>query len=560
MLSGAPFLHLPLLDSSVLTPLAHSVLYGIAALAALGTGAYLFLRQRKAAAREELFSSILAGITDAVIIARPDGTISSINPVASKMTGWNAQEAVGKPICEVFQLFTADGRISIKEIIHEALDTGQPVDDRDGHYILVDRSGHEYNISYRFLPVRGAAATACALLVFRDINEHLILQDQLRQAQKLESVGRLAGGIAHDFNNMIGAISGTAEVMMLQLDEDDGLTRYVRRIFATATKASDLTNRLLSFTRKGTANIATAFSLNGIINEAIEIIERSMDPKVEIKTDFCTGNNTIIGDPSSIENAIINLCLNANDAMPRGGQLSICVTRCTLDSEWCASAPFAPGAGEYLVVTVSDTGVGITPDKLGRIYEPFFTTKEAGKGSGLGLAAVHTTMREHNGTISVESQVDVGTTFRLYFPLAEDQAPQRLEQESGTPLVRRGSGTILLVDDEEFMRDAGRLMLESLGYSVMLAENGKEAVDIYRDNREKIAVVILDMVMPRMNGSDAFKLIIELNPKAKVILSSGFSRETGITGLFAKGLKAFVKKPYRQSEIAEILADIIEEE
>ncbi len=515
----------------------------------------LFLGVHTFQKRRIQIATLLETVTDAAFMLNRAGIIHGINTNACRLTGWSREEACGKPVGEILQLFTPAGRVSISELVALSIESGQAPTGED-RYILSDREGREYHVTCRFTP---CGKRAGGVLILFDLNRQVLLEEQLRQSQKLESVGRLAGGIAHDFNNMIGAISGTAEVMMLQLDEDDGLMRYVRRIFATATKASDLTTRLLSFTRKGAGNVSASFCLNSIVSEAIEIIERSMDPQVEIKTDIPSAALTIIGDPSGIENAVINLCLNANDAMPKGGQLSITLGAQRLEESLCGKAPFTPTAGEFAVLTVRDTGVGIPPERLEKIFEPFFTTKEPGKGSGLGLAAVYSTVREHRGTFTVESIVGAGTTFRLFLPLAAGQAPERLEPESATP-IRRGSGTILLVDDEEFMRDAGKLLLESLGYSVLLAENGKEAVDRYKEKRREIDIVILDMVMPRMNGSDAFKLIIEINPAAKVIIASGFARETGITTLFAKGLKAFIKKPYRQSEIAEILADILEEE
>ncbi len=511
--------------------------------------------------------SIMDNVGEGVIITDHQGIIETSNTSAQIILGYKIDEYENRlNIRDLVRIFCNDGRIPVEPPLTQAFKQKHIICNEEPHQLMVTPAGIEYFISYKAIPLMdNNGKITHGIFIFKDLNDKIAIHDQLKHSQKLESVGRLAGGIAHDFNNMIGAISGTSEVMMLQLSEDDKMMRYLRRIFATAQKASELTNRLLDFTRKSSSSSNTSFNLSQIVEEALDIIERSMDPKVEVIADFNDKNCPMVGNASAIENMVINLCLNANDAMPDGGKLYISINNRDLDDAWCTKNGPELIPGKYAILIVQDTGIGIPSTRIKNIFEPFYTTKDIGKGSGLGLAAVYSTVSEHSGIIQVSSEPGEGSEFRIYFPLScsvkIQESGKNNQQSQSAELMQsdldQASGIILLADDEEFMRDAGRMMLESLGYEIMLAENGQKAVEMYERNSDKIDIVILDMVMPRMNGREAFKKIISINPEAKIIIASGFSREGKINSLFNEGLRAFVKKPYRQAEIAQILQNVL---
>lgn len=495
-------------------------------------------------------------IGEGVVATDIAGNIERMSHIALALSGCNAEECVGKAFDEVFLLYENEPREVISNIIQKVL-SGDRSLSRNDVFILTSHDGREYSVTLTCTPI--LSEVACiegAVVAFRDITDSVMLEEQLRQSQKMESIGRLAGGIAHDFNNMIGAITGTAEVMMLQLDEDSTMRCYAKRILNTADKAAELTSRLLAFARKSKSG-NMSFNLELAVDEALDIIERSIDKRISVETSYCGGGTIISGDPPAIENAIINLCINARDAMPDGGRI-ILTTEVKPMFDESSSSRHGCAPGNYVVLSVKDTGIGMTEEIKEKIFEPFFTTKDEGKGSGLGLAAVYGSVKEHGGFIEVDTEVGMGTTIMVYLPVIKGKAPERLSEDvQGAPL---GSGTILLVDDEEFLRDAGTLLLSSLGYDVLLAENGEEAVDIYRQKKDEIDLVVLDMIMPVMNGEDAFNEMKKINNKVKVIIASGFAGETGMSRLLARGLLGFLRKPFNRNDIATLIADCLEED
>lgn len=405
--------------------------------------------------------------------------------------------------------------------------------------------GRRFEAEVRLKPFPQAEEDRLLLAFVRDITLERSLQEQLNHAQKLDAVGRLAGGVAHDFNNMLGGISGAAELLELQLPPDDSRKGYVRMIVETVERAAELAGRLLTFSRKG-KGVSIPVDLHRLLNDAIRIFGSGLDPRIEIDTDLAAGRSTVSGDPSQLQNVFLNLLINGRDAMPDGGLLRVATREVVLDQPACEESPFDLLPGPYIEILVADAGSGMEEDVRSKIFEPFFTTKEEGRGTGLGLALAYSSVKHHGGEIRVESAPGKGTTFTLRLP--STPAPAEGEGEDGP--VRRGTGTLLLVDDDEVLRKTGRLMLEKLGYRVMVACDGAEAVERFLARKTEIDLVILDMVMPRMNGKETFQAIRRVAPTARILLASGFSERQAILDLEADGLMGFVRKPYRLSELS----------
>jgi len=371
------------------------------------------------------------------------------------------------------------------------------------------------------------------------------LENQLRQAQKMEAVGTLAGGIAHDFNNLLGGILGYSSLLLSKLAPDDPHRKYVELIERASNRAAELTNRLLGFARQGKYENKPV-DINYLVGGVVELLSASVDKRIEIKTELCEDNPLTKGDQNQLEQVLMNLCVNARDAMPNGGQLSINSRQVHLD-EGFASKHLGATPGDYLCITVSDTGMGMDKETKAKIFDPFFTTKEQGRGTGLGLSMVYGIVKNHGGYLSVYSEAGKGTTFEIYLPLAQDSLirPERKEEK-----VSLGSESILVVDDEEILRHLMKDILENLGYGVMLASDGQEAVDLYREHQAKIDMVIVDMMMPRMGGKETFQELKRINPEVKALLASGYAKNTAAQGILDLGVKDFLHKPFSLEEIS----------
>lgn len=382
-------------------------------------------------------------------------------------------------------------------------------------------------------------------------------EERLRQSEKMDSIGRLAGGIAHDFNNTLSAILGGAELIELNLPPEDKVNRQMVQLIKNASKrASDLTTNLLTFSRQGKP-ISTLVNIHTIINETLALLKHTIDKGVEIIAELDAEFVSIMGDPSQIQNAILNLAINARDAMPKGGTLNITTKNIVFDQNYCDASSFELIPGEYIAIDVRDDGEGIPKDVQERVFEPFFTTKAHGKGTGLGLAAVYGTVCMHDGAITVYSELEMGTRFHIYLPVLVETEDVLLYNTDDLDMIDSGSGTILVVDDEEVVRTTAKMLLTFLGYDVLLAVDGVDGLERFKQNSDKIKVVILDMIMPHMGGADTFRAIREIAPDAKVIISSGFIRDESIAALLKEGVVGFLPKPYQRKELAQILSECL---
>jgi two-component system, cell cycle sensor histidine kinase and response regulator CckA len=391
--------------------------------------------------------------------------------------------------------------------------------------------------------------------IIRDITSRKRLEKQLLQAQKMEAVGTLAGGIAHDFNNLLQVTMGFSELLLLERKETDPEYEDLRKIFEAARTGADLVQRLLAFSRQ-TESEQRPLDLNHQIEQARKILRRTIPRMIEIELRLSDSLSTINADPAQMEQLIMNLALNARDAMPEGGKLTISTENITLDDEYC-SMHLGAEPGAHVLVTMSDTGSGMDKETLENIFDPFFTTKAVGRGTGLGLAVVHGIVQQHCGRIICESEPGKGTTFKIHFP-SLDQESNALKTAAEPIKFPRGTETILLVDDEDFVRDFGGRILGRYGYNVLEARNGKEALEIYRKEKDNISLVILDLIMPEMGGKQCMKELLEINPEVRVLVASGYESGGGPLDARQLGAAGFVRKPFNVAKILQKVRQIID--
>lgn len=391
----------------------------------------------------------------------------------------------------------------------------------------------------------------------QDVTERKKALEELNHIRKMDAIGQLAGGVAHDFNNMLSAIISSAELLkkpVRGLDEK-GL-KYTDLIIRASSQAAELTAKLLAFGRKGMVASGTVDVIE-IIRDSVTILTKTSNKKVTITTAFEIDQAMVEGDSSGLQNAFINLGINASHAMPDGGELHFGVRLVDLGAVYCEASPFQLVPGGYVEIEVRDTGCGISEKDLPFIFEPFFTTRKRGQGSGLGLAAVYGTVQDHHGAIQVYSEVDRGTVFTLYLPLSQKTGREVVVKLKETQERLRGSGRILLIDDEDIIRISSASMLEELGYEVITANDGEDGVDIYRSRGAEIDLVITDMLMPKMNGREVFYQLKKINPDCRVVLASGFTDDQNVETLNRDGLQGFLKKPYRLESMGNLLHEIL---
>ncbi len=380
-----------------------------------------------------------------------------------------------------------------------------------------------------------------------DVTEKIELNKQLLQTQKLESVGALASGIAHDFKNILAGIIGASDMLLLKLGDDSPVLNFARIIKSSADRGTRLAQRLLGFTRKED-NDRYSFDLNEILNEIIEIASYTFEKNIDIITTLVKKPLQFDGDPVKIQQCILNLCVNARDAMPKGGTLVITSelidNRQEIIEDWAEAEKRS-----YIKLKISDTGTGIPKEILNKIFEPFFTTKEKGKGTGLGLSTTRSIIAEFKGNIIVDSEMNKGTSFTIYLPYSQTAIIHTVPEATNKPINKH---TILIVDDEEFVLEVAKELLQELGNEVIIASSGKEALNLLNLNPH-IDLAILDRMMPKMDGIQLFKEIRTINPELNVVIASGFIQETEIEELQKQGLYDYINKPYRMDDLQRIL-------
>ncbi|MEW6262147.1 MAG: ATP-binding protein [Thermodesulfobacteriota bacterium] len=423
---------------------------------------------------------------------------------------------------------------------------------RDGmiHEAMTQRSRLEVVRNYRIVssPVLNALGeVTAAILMVEDITEHLSLESQLRQSQKMEAIGRLAGGVAHDFNNMLGVILGHTDLALGQLDSSQPLFAHLQEIRKATKRSADLTRQLLAFARKQTVT-QRVLDLNETVEGMLKMLRRLIGEDIDLAWLPSEKAWPVKMDPSQIDQILANLCVNARDAIAGVGKVTIETGNRVFDEDYCANHPgFVPG--EYVLLAVTDDGCGMSKDILDKLFEPFFTTKEMGKGTGLGLATIYGIVKQNEGFINVYSELGCGTTFKIYLPRSADKT-EPMQVESPAAPIARGHETILLVEDEAAMLDMTRLTLEGLGYRVLAASTPGEAIRVMAEHAGEIRLVITDVVMPEMNGQDLAKILISIRPGLGCLFMSGYTGEVlAHRGVLEEGIN-HIQKPFSVQDLA----------
>ncbi|HEV8375854.1 MAG TPA: CHASE domain-containing protein, partial [Candidatus Polarisedimenticolia bacterium] len=417
-----------------------------------------------------------------------------------------------------------------------------------GKAVIIERFGAE----------RAAELSTANLSLQREIDvrkqaqEELVRKEsELRQAQKMEAVGRLAGGIAHDFNNLLTAILGYGNLMDAKLGAASPLREELAEILKAGARATDLTRQLLAFSRRQIL-VPKVLDLNAVVDEMGNILRRLIGEHIELITRAQPDLGLVRADRSQVEQVIMNLAINARDAMPKGGRLMIETRDVNLDEHYAGTHPeIRPGP--YVMLAVTDSGQGMDVETQAKIFEPFFTTKERGKGTGMGLAMVYGIVQNHGGFIEVETEAGRGTTFRLYFPKVRTELREETTW-AAEQQVTAGNGTILVVDDDEAVRSVATAFLNELGYRVLTACDGAEAVETYRIQRQGIDLVIIDMMMPKLGGRECFRALKEINPRLRAVLSTGYDFNAAVQEILDEGMNGFIQKPYQMRQLSEVVS------
>lgn len=392
-----------------------------------------------------------------------------------------------------------------------------------------------------------------AVGIYTDITELRKLEAQLQHSQKMEAVGTLAGGIAHDFNNLLSGVLGYASLLQRSLPAGSQQIHYAEMIQKSVERGAALAAQLLTFSRKRQDRVCN-FDVHQVTDELVEFLQRTLDKNIDLRFVRNASASVIQGDPSQLQQSLMNLCINAADAMPHGGEINIVTETVEVDESACRIYEgLSPGT--FVQIAVEDDGEGMTDHVKSRIFEPFFTTKADGKGTGLGLSMVYSIVKSHGGNIRVYSEPGKGSVFKLMFPLAADITSVSDRDHRNMPL--RTSGTVLVADDEEIIRNFLVEILEDMGFTVLASDNGRDAVEIYRANWPKVDLVILDLVMPKLNGKDAFEEMRKLNPSVRAILTTGFSRDLDLK---QDGVVGCLHKPYRMDELYRMVAAALSSE
>ncbi|MCP4547516.1 MAG: response regulator [bacterium] len=495
---------------------------------------------------QNYISNIIDSMPSILIGVDANGNVTQWNCKAEEITGIKASQARGRTLEDVFPRMAQE-----MDRIAESIDTREIRCEMSKP--VATTSGVQYE-DITIYPLTANSVTG-AVVRIDDVTKDFNLQAQLNQSRKMDAIGQLAGGVAHDFNNMLAGILGAADICKARarLDSDD--ERQIDMIIQASERAAELTTKLLTFSRKN-PGVSAAADFHSVIEDALGLLERSINRKIRITTRMEAADSIVSGNCAELQNAIMNICINADHAMPDGGEISIETGNTILDEVDCKTSQFSIEPGNYIEIVIRDNGVGIPAKDLERIFEPFFTTRTVGHGTGLGLAAVYGIVQKHRGAIVVQSTINKGTTFRILLPCSEKSvipAPTNQTTVSGT-------GLILLVDDEEIIRSTCELMLSNLGYTVIQAENGREAMEIFQARHEEIDLVMLDMIMPEMNGHETFLAMRNIDKNCKVIISSGFTEDADLDQLMSLGLSGFISKPYRKIELSHLLKTALDKQ
>lgn len=499
--------------------------------------------------------SILDAAGEGIFGLDEEGRITFVNPAATKLFGYNEEELIGRKSHDVFHGNRQDGAPYPWSDCPNCR-TMQDGQTRSGEEIYHRKDGSSFPVEYNCTPISEAGRIAGVVVTFRDMTDRKKLEEQFRHAQKMEAIGQLAGGVAHDFNNILSAIIGYGNLAEMKLPDDSPVRHDLEQILQASERATALTQSLLAFSRKQPLKMEV-FGLNTVIRRFEKLLRRLLREDIEMKTSYSETELPIRADRGQVEQVIMNLVTNARDAMPGKGELFIETGLVVMDDEFISSHGYGR-TGSFAMISVSDTGSGMDEQTRRRIFEPFFTTKELGRGTGLGLATVYGIVRSHDGFIDVYSEPGNGTTFKIYFPVVgQEESLIEPEIKKSLPLIG-GTETILLAEDDPSLRKLAATILGSMGYTVIEAANGNEAVAKFIDNRDAIRLVILDGIMPGMNGKDVYREITALSPEMRGIFMSGYAEDIFTKDGVLLNAKDFLQKPVKPSELLNKVREVLD--
>jgi len=499
---------------------------------------------------EKRLQAILEASADPMVVYDQEGRATYVNPAFSRVFGWSAEEVLGKRVPFVPEDQMQPTMEAINALYSK--DTTSSFETK-----RLTKNGQALNVLISAAGVTDEMGKVVGMVVnLTDITKTKRLESQLRQAQKMEAVGTLAGGIAHDFNNILGAVIGYAELAQRLARKGSENSGELDQVMKAAVRARNLVKQILTFSRKAEAE-PRPLSMNALIMQTLQLLEPTLPKMIGMETHLSPSLNLINADPNQMEQVIINLATNAADAMPDGGRLLIETSDVFLDEEYCAQH-LEVRPGQYVLLMFSDTGQGMAPEIVEHIFDPFFTTKKVGKGTGLGLSTVYGIVKGHGGYIYCYSEPGLGTTFKIYLPVRDVEAPSPHAQTKLSEDMLKGSETILLVDDEEPLRELGAMTMQSMGYTVLTACNGEEALQIYAEQGGKIDLVVMDLGMPGMGGHKAMKEILAMNPEAKVVIASGYSANGQVKASLESGAAGYVAKPFRLADLLGSIRSVLD--
>jgi PAS domain S-box-containing protein len=509
------------------------------------------LAEEKLKRSEERYRSLFEESIDAIYVTTPAGKILDINTAGVKLFGFDSRSEM-LALDNVKQLYANPEE---RDRSNRAVEADGFI--RDNLITVIRRDGTQLIVQDSATVIRDPEGHAVAYRgILRDVTEKKKLEEQLLQSQKLESLGQLTSGIAHDFNNVLGGIIGFTELALGKIEENHPVNSYLMRIYGLADRAAKITKQLLAFARRQIL-MPRELNLNELIADILELLRRLLGEQIQIT--FVPGAElkTVLADASQVEQVLLNLAVNAGDAMQHGGILMIETGNSYLDEFYCRTHTNVK-PGEYVVVTVTDTGTGIEPATLDHIFEPFFTTKEVGKGTGLGLAVVHGIIRQHGGTINVYSETGKGTTFRVYFPAVKGPAGKSSDHSDLSRQISRGSETVLVVEDNEEMREFMQTLLVESGYTVLTASDGEEGMAVFEPRAGDISLVISDIVMPKMSGKALKEAVDRKYPGSRFLFISGYTDSAVHHGFILDDHVDFLQKPFTAFEFGERVRKILD--
>lgn len=496
-------------------------------------------------------AALLDVATDAIFVRDLDNKILYWNKAAERLYGCHKNEAIGREIAELWQ----EKKISeIQTAFNTLLKNGS----WEGEVHQTTKFGKKIIVESRWTLLKEYENKAQAILVVNtDITQKKQLESQFLRAQRLESIGTLSSGIAHDLNNVLAPILMTAQLLEFQLD-DERSKRLLPIVINNAKRGANLVKQVLSFTRGMEGDIdsvaeRTLVQPKHLINEIKQVVRETFPKTIEVSSEIAQDLWMIKGDATQLHQVMMNLCVNARDAIANGGKLTIYATNFVVDENY-AQMHLDASSGSYVMISVADSGIGISPENLDRVFEPFFTTKELGKGTGLGLSTVLGIVKSHGGFINVQSDINKGSNFQVYLPAQEIN--ERSEEEVEVDFPKGEGELILVVDDEDSIRYITKKSLESYNYKAITASDGIEAIALYAERRDEISVVLTDILMPVMDGLTTIRTLQKINPQVKIIAVSGLISNEKINAITEIGIKAFLSKPYTAQQLLQTIGNV----